>query len=149
MNSFLFTKLETQYCQSAQVRKRSTRFKPAVPRGVSCSREGSLSRLDLAGMVLRKGLHSLWPIRHSLPSVSPRAEQEVSISHRYGPGSSLPRHQLLLQRSLLPATSVFSANEGSRNVDSKNQLDICNLGLDIPVFYLSLGRKLMGLFLYC
>lgn len=50
--------------------------------------------------------------------------------------------------SLLPARSVFSANERSRNADSKNQLDICNLDLGIPVFYLSLGRKLMSLFLY-
>lgn len=48
------------------------------------------------------------------------------------------------ESSLLPATTVFSANEGSGNTESRSQLDIYHPGLDMLVLYLFLGGKLHG-----
>lgn len=92
--------------------------------------------------------------RISLPSGPPNTAflklvpgmgQEVCQDQQQTPHAALSWEGSGCSRgSLLPAMSIFSINKGSGNAESKSQLDIYRVGLDILVLYLFLGGKLDG-----
>lgn len=85
--------------------------------------------------MLSEGLPPLWPTQHSLPTVCPQSRTRNLLVSAAGTAQATLSQEASCcsESSLLPATTLFSANEGSGNAESRSQLDIYHPGLDILV----------------